>query len=121
MYLRHIPLKGKKMDKFEIWLHFCKLIHDDFLISHPDLISGYREIFSGFTKNQQDILHEFFLEVKEYSLEEKFELWRSAGSPFGANFHTTDAAVLFFDNIFDTLEEVRSEENYWVPKSERLK
>jgi len=68
----------------ETWLLFGSHIHQDFLLDHPDVLSGIKEVYTFLSKPEQDELYQILLEINngEYSTGFKHKFWRKSGADF---------------------------------------
>lgn len=87
------------MDIPEIWLFFGSQIHQDFLIDHPDFLTGIIELLGDFSSSQKVELLKFLNHIHSSNLSnlELSEVWRNSGSEI---FVSGEKIDLLFDELF---------------------
>lgn len=72
------------MELPDIWLLFGAYIHQDFLLDHPDFVSGIREIVGSFSEDQRSQLLTYLAGLVDSSRsgQELAEIWRASGASF---------------------------------------
>ena len=70
------------LDIPEVWYTFGGLIHQDFLVNHPDVISGFRLILGDLPVEDQLQLLRFIQSIlgNDLSAVEQVAIWEESGS-----------------------------------------
>lgn len=91
----------------EIWLTFGMLIHQDFLLVHPDFFSGITDIAQGFSPAQRQEVHALLHEIlsDKYNNTERVQFWNNSG----ASFSVLESEIVPW--LEQVLEAVKKERN----------
>ncbi len=68
------------MGDLEAWRRFGSLLHQDFLVFHPDFWSGVRLIFQDMSDRDRQELLAFLGGVEQAGPDELVRLWDSSGA-----------------------------------------
>lgn len=90
----------------ETWLQFGSHIHQDFLLDHPEFLSGIQEVYTFLTEHEKEELYQIFLEINNGSYDTTFKenYWEKSGADF---FIVGEGINAFFEQALGVIQELR--------------
>ena len=66
----------------ELWFKFGMMIHQDFLLDHPDFFSGIYDILQNFNFKEKELLHKYLIESIDLCKTNKckLDIWINSGA-----------------------------------------